>query len=210
MVGRSVPTSDARAPGRRPRICVYCGSRPGDKASYREATERLGEAMVAAGFDLVYGGASVGLMGVIADTVMRAGGHVTGVIPRSLVDAEVAHEGIDQLEIVASMHERKQRMADLSAAFVALPGGLGTLEEIFEMATWAQLGLHQKPCGFLNVDGYYDPIETFLQRACQACFIRPEHGALLFFERDPARMLKRLRITPAIPPSAARRTTEEG
>ncbi len=157
--------------------------------------------LAAEGIALVYGGGRVGLMGVLADAVLNAGGAVTGVIPQALADREVAHAGLDDLRVVTSMHERKALMAELSDAFVALPGGLGTLEEIAEMLTWAQLGLHGKPCALLDVDDYYAPLVRFLDHATNESFVRAEHRALLVVERDPVALLKRLRawIPPELP-----------
>ena len=139
----------------------------------------LGQALPAAGFDLVYGGAAIGLMGRIADAVLDAGGSVIGVMPESLAEREIAHSGLTELEVTTSMHDRKTRMADLSDAFIAMPGGLGTLEELFEIWTWAQLGFHQKPIGLLNVDGYYDALLTFLDQSAQAGFVKTAHRDML-------------------------------
>ncbi|MBM2803176.1 MAG: family Rossman fold protein, partial [Deltaproteobacteria bacterium] len=151
----------------------------------------LGRVLVERGYGLVYGGGNVGLMTVIADSVLELNGHVTGVIPDSLVSQEVAHQGLSDLRVVHSMHERKALMAELSDAFIALPGGIGTMEEIFEVLSWAQLGLHEKPCGLLNVAGYYDPLIQFLDHAVGEDFIKPKHRALLIVENEPARMLDR-------------------
>ena len=139
-------------------VCVFCGSQPGDDPAYEGAAWALGETLAAMGIELVYGGGHVGLMGAIADAALAAGGEVTGVMPRALVDREIAHTGLSRLHVVGSMHERKAMMSELSEGFVALPGGSGTLEEFFEVLTWAQLGEHGKPCGLLNVAGYYDPL----------------------------------------------------
>jgi hypothetical protein len=153
--------------------------------------ERFGRALSARGFGLVYGGGNVGLMAVIADAVLRAGSHVTGVIPDALVSKEVAHRGLSELRVVGSMHERKAVMAELSDGFVAMPGGIGTMEEFFEVLSWAQLGLHEKPCGLLNVSGYYDPLIAFLDHAAAEDFIKPEHRALMIVEELPERLLER-------------------
>lgn len=153
------------------RLCVYCGSSPGRDARYAAAANAVAEAFVARDIELVYGGASKGIMGVIADRVLALGGKVHGVIPQQLVDKEIAHEGLTKQHIVASMHERKMLMAALADGFVALPGGFGTLEEIIEITTWAQLRFHAKPCGLLNVDGYYDRLLEFLDYACAEGFI---------------------------------------
>jgi uncharacterized protein (TIGR00730 family) len=175
------------------RACVFCGSSPGARPQYTEATEDLGSLLVQNGITLVYGGASVGLMGRLADTVLSEGGEAVGVIPRALVEREIAHLGLSELHVVDSMHERKALMADLSDAFVALPGGLGTLDELFEVYSWAQLGLHRKPCGLLNVEGYYQHLADFLDRAVGERFVRDEHRDMLIVEEDPATMLERLR-----------------
>jgi uncharacterized protein (TIGR00730 family) len=171
------------------RLCVFCGSSPGINPQYAELADRLGGLLVRRGLGLVYGGGNVGLMGVLADAVLKAGGHVTGVIPQSLVDREVAHAGLSDLRIVNSMHERKALMADLADGFIALPGGLGTLEEFCEILTWAQLGLHQKPCGLINVAGYFDHLMAFLDHAVRERFLRPEHCRMLLVEADPESLL---------------------
>jgi len=173
------------------RVCVYCGSSPGKSPRYREAARALGHEMVARGLDLVYGGAGIGVMGAVADAVLERGGAVTGVIPYSLSTKEVAHSGLDELIVVGSMHERKAKMADLADAFVALPGGWGTCEEIFEMLTWAQLGFHEKPCGLLNVAGYYDPMFAFLEHAMDQGFVREQYRPMMIMEEDPALLLDR-------------------
>lgn len=173
-------------------ICVFCGSNPGANPAYAAAARELGGALAGKGIRLVYGGGSVGLMGELADAVLAAGGRVTGVIPRALWAREVGHRGLDDLRIVDTMHERKALMADLADAFIALPGGLGTLEEIFEIWTWAQLGLHEKPCGFLNVDGYFTSLFAFLDRAVEDALLRPQHRAMAVVENDVGAMLTRL------------------
>jgi len=174
-------------------ICVFSGSSAGAREAYVQAAGALGREIVARGFGLVYGGASVGLMGVVADAVLDAGGCAIGVIPQALFSREVAHAGLSELRVVNSMHERKAQMADLASAFVALPGGMGTLEETFEVLTWAQLGIHRKPCGLLNVAGYYDPLVAFLEHALAERFIRAEHRALLLVERSAATLLDTFR-----------------
>jgi hypothetical protein len=171
------------------RICVYCGSRPGRDETYRRAARAFGRTLADRGVGVVYGGGQSGVMGALADATLSAGGEVYGVIPAALVDREAAHDGLTDLEVVESMHERKARMADRAEGFVALPGGLGTLEEIVEMATWAQLGFHDHPCGLLNVAGYFDDLIDFLDHATEAGFlgeadrgllaVDPEGGALL-------------------------------
>lgn len=160
------------------RVCVFCGSSPGSDPAYLEAARTLGTALGRRGLGLVYGGASVGLMGAMADAALAAGAHATGVIPSSMVAREIAHPSLHDLRVVATMHERKALMADLADAFVALPGGIGTLDETFEILTWAQLGLHGKPLGFLNVAGFYDPLLAFLEHVVTARFIRAEHRGL--------------------------------
>jgi len=178
--------------GRERRICVFCGSKPGAKKAYRDAARRLGESIVARGLTLVYGGADAGLMGVVADTVLRGGGKVIGVIPGGLWEADFAHRGLTELHRVASLHERKARMMELSDAFLSLPGGYGTLDELTEAVTWAQLGLHGKPCGLLNVEGFFDPLIAFLDQAVREGFLRPRHRALVTHDSDPERLLDRL------------------
>lgn len=160
-------------------ICIYCGSNPGTRPEYIEQAQVFSRMLARRGIRVVYGGASVGIMGAIADAALAEGGTVVGVIPQSLVDREVAHDGLTQLIVTNSMHERKARMADLSDAFVALPGGIGTLEEIFEIWTWSQLGLHEKPCGLLNIGGYYDSLERFLDETVVNGFLGPGHRSML-------------------------------
>ena len=174
------------------RICVFCGASPGGRPVYREATAQLARLLAAEGIGVVYGGGGVGLMGALADAVIAEGGELTGVIPRSLVDREIAHRDVMDMRVVGSMHESKALMADLADAFIALPGGIGTLEELFEVYTWAQLGLHQKPCALLNVEGYYDGIEDFLSHAVAERFLREETRALLLVDSSPANLLERL------------------
>ena len=174
------------------RVCVFCGSSPGARPAYAEATAEVARLLVADGIGVVYGGGHVGLMGVLADTVMAAGGEAIGVMPRALVDREIGHTGISELRVVGSMHERKALMADLSDAFVALPGGAGTLEELFEVYTWAQLGLHDKPCGLLDVEGYFSGLVAFLDHAVDERFLREEHRAMLIVEREPRALIERL------------------
>jgi uncharacterized protein (TIGR00730 family) len=174
------------------RICVYCGSNPGARPEYAAAARELARACAERGLGLVYGGGKVGLMGVLADAALAQGSEVIGVIPRALFDQEVAHTGVSKLEVVGSMHERKARMAELSDGFVALPGGWGTLEELFEVLTWAQLGLHQKPCGLLNVAGYFGHLFRFLDHAIEEHFVRDAHRQMLLMDDDPAALLDRL------------------
>jgi uncharacterized protein (TIGR00730 family) len=174
------------------RVCVNCGSNPGFNGIYMETARKLGNALVSSNLELVYGGAEVGLMGAVANAVMQAGGTAIGVIPQSLAD-RVSHRGLTELHIVGSMHERKQMMAELSDAFIALPGGFGTLEEITELLTWAQLGLHKKPCGLINVAGYFDSLLSFLDHAVSEGFMKQEHRNMLFVSDDPAALLERFR-----------------
>jgi hypothetical protein len=173
-------------------LCVYCGSSPGDRPAYAEAARSLGRALAARGIELVYGGAHIGLMGVVADAAIAAGGRVIGVIPQQLVRKELAHTTLTALHVTPSMHARKSKMAEIAEGFIALPGGVGTLEEMFEIWTWAQLGLHGWPCGLLNVDGYYDDLVRFLDQATARRFIRAEQRAMLLVESDVDRLLARL------------------
>lgn len=173
------------------RVCVFCGSNSGSDPVYTEAARNLGRLLARDGIALVYGGGSVGLMGEVADAVLGAGGEVIGVIPHALWAREVGHRGLTDLRIVETMHERKAMMADLADAFIALPGGLGTLEEIFEIWTWAQLGLHAKPVGFLDVNGFYAPLMQFLDRAVRERFLKEPHRAIALVDSDAERMLTR-------------------
>src|SRR5213082_3858021 len=173
------------------RICVFSGSNTGKRQEYQQAARDLGQELVARGLGLVYGGASVGLMGVIADTVLADGGEVIGVIPRALFRREVAHEHLTTLHEVGSMHERKALMADLSDGFIALPGGFGTFDELFEITTWAQLGLHSKPVGVLNVADYFAPLLALIAHATKEGFIPPGPTHFLLQEKDPAMLLNR-------------------
>jgi hypothetical protein len=173
-------------------ICVFCGSSPGDDPSFVTAAEALGRAVANSGRALVYGGSKIGLMGALANAALAAGGRVTGVIPRSLVDKEVAHQSLTELRVVAGMHDRKAAMADLADAFVALPGGLGTLEELFEVWTWALLGLHAKPVALLRVAGFFEPLIQFLDSLVAHRFVRREHRDLLIVDDDPVNLLARL------------------
>lgn len=166
------------------RICVYAGSNPGTNPAYGEAAERFGRLLAERGIGLVYGGGRTGLMGRIADAVLAGGGTVTGIIPQFLMDKEVGHMGVQDLRVVGSMHERKALMAELSDGFVALPGGIGTLEEIFEVWTWGQLGRHDKPCGLLNAAGFYDGLAGFLDHVAGEQFMKPKHRAMLIVEES--------------------------
>jgi len=174
-------------------ICVYCGANAGTSPVYAEAARALGRALVESNLSLVYGGGNVGLMGTIADEVLRVGGEVTGVIPTALVEREVGHTGLTRQFIVKDMHERKAMMASLADGFIAMPGGMGTLEELFEMLTWSQLGIHAKPIGLLNVDGFYDGLNGFIQHASAQGFIRPQHAALMMSSPDPQALLQLLK-----------------
>lgn len=174
------------------RLGVFCGSSVGGRPVYAAAAAALGRALAERGVALVYGGGCVGLMGILADATLAAGGHVVGVIPQALVDLEVCHRGLPDLRVVASMHERKALMAELADAFVALPGGIGTLEEFFEVWTWTQLGVHRKPCGLLNVAGYYAPLLACIDHLVAERFLHPTHRALVLVEAEPAALLDRL------------------
>ena len=174
------------------RVLVFCGSSPGARPEYAEAAAALGGLLAARELELVYGGASVGLMGAVADATLAAGGKAIGVIPNRLVQAEVAHAGLTELRIVETMHERKALMAELSDGVIALPGGTGTLDELFELFTWSQLGLHRMPLGLLNVVGYWDPLLAFLEHAVAERFLRVEHLETLLVSREPAALLDEL------------------
>jgi uncharacterized protein (TIGR00730 family) len=174
-------------------VCVYCGSNAGNKPLYTERAVALGNRLAKDGLALVYGGGNVGLMGIVADAVLEAGGEVVGVIPEQLVNWEVAHKGLTRLEVVASMHERKARMFDLADGFVALPGGFGTLDEMFEMLTWRQLGIGDKPCAFLDVDGFYAPLIAMLDRMVDERFLHPDQRRDLWHGDDIQAMLAWMR-----------------
>lgn len=175
------------------RICVFAGSSPGARAAYADAAKELARELAGRGIGIVFGGGNVGLMGVLAEAAIGVGGHVTGVIPEGFVDKGLAHPGVAELRVVASMHERKATMAELSDGFIALPGGLGTFEEILEILTWAQLGIHTKPCGLLDVEGYYRPLVRFLENAVAERFLKPEHAGMLMVESNAAALLDRFR-----------------
>lgn len=174
------------------RICVYCGSSIGNQPIHREAAQAMGAVLASRHIGLVYGGGNVGLMGVIADAVLAGGGEVIGVIPQSLADREIAHGGVTDLRVVDSMHARKAMMADLSDAFIAMPGGVGTFEEFFEAVTWTQLGVHRKPCGLLNAGGFYTPLALFIDQAVSDGFIKPVHRASIVVDDDPERLVNSL------------------
>ncbi len=173
-------------------LCVFTGSSPGARPEYRAAALELGRLLGERDIRLVYGGATVGLMGAVADAALAAGGRVTGVIPRALMDKELGHAGLTELRVVESMHQRKQAMADRADGFIAMPGGMGTLEELTEILTWAQLGIHGKPCGILNVAGYFDRLLGFLDHAVAERFLRPEHRELLMEAATPVALLDAL------------------
>ncbi|MBS1911390.1 MAG: TIGR00730 family Rossman fold protein [Bacteroidetes bacterium] len=174
------------------RICVFCGSNSGSNPAFTESAQTFGAELAARGLGLVYGGGRVGLMGELANSVLKAGGEVVGVIPEALFTKEVGHTGLTQLHVVGTMHERKGMMAQLADAFVTLPGGFGTMEEFFEVLTWAQLGIHTKPCGLLNVAGYYDPLLALFDDFVQCRFARPEHLDFVLSDTNPAALLARL------------------
>jgi uncharacterized protein (TIGR00730 family) len=172
-------------------VCVFTGSSVGGRFEYRDAAQAMGTLLGERGYRVVFGGGRVGLMGVLADAALAAGGEVFGVIPRCLQDRELGHPRVTRLDVVETMHERKARMAELSDAFIAMPGGLGTFEELFEVLTWAQLGIHKKPCGLLNVSGYYYPLLAFLHRSMEEGFVAPEHRDLIVDEKEPAALMER-------------------
>jgi uncharacterized protein (TIGR00730 family) len=181
----------AASPTQLKAVCVYCGASSGVTPRYADAARTLAAALVERGLGLVYGGGYIGLMGVIADEVMRLGGQVTGVIPRALMEREVGHREVTHLHVVADMHERKAMMARLADGFIAMPGGIGTLEELFEVLTWSQLGLHDKPIGLLNVDGFYDDLIAFVGHLVRQGFVKPAHAGLLMHEAQAAPLLDR-------------------
>lgn len=173
------------------RICIFCGSSPGGRPEYVQAAKALGRTLASRGIGLVYGGAKVGTMGQLASAVLEAGGEVIGVIPEQLFKKKVAFTELDSLEVVGSMHERKARMVEISDGFIALPGGFGTFEEFFEALTWAQLGMHKKPCGLLNVCGYYDDLIAFLDHAVEQQFVKSEYRAMVLVDRDAETLLQK-------------------
>jgi uncharacterized protein (TIGR00730 family) len=175
------------------RVCVFCGTNAGARPTYGVAARELGRVLAEQNIELVYGGASVGIMGELADSVQEHGGHVTGIIPQQLMEKEAAHTGIRDLIVVASMHQRKSQMADLSDGFIALPGGIGTLEGFFEILTWGQLGIHAKPSGILNIEGYFDGLTGFLDHAVQEGFFTQDHRDAILVESDPGKLLGRMR-----------------
>jgi uncharacterized protein (TIGR00730 family) len=181
------------------RLCVFCGSSPGLRPAYTEAARGLGTTLAGLGITVVFGGGSVGLMGSLADATLAAGGNVIGVIPRGLVERELGHLALTELRVVESMHERKAVMSELSDGFIVLPGGAGTMEEFFEVWSWAQLGIHRKPCGILNVEGYYDPLLTLLDWMVSEGFLRSKHRAMILVEHEPETLLRSLSAYEAPP-----------
>ncbi|RLS51310.1 MAG: TIGR00730 family Rossman fold protein [Planctomycetota bacterium] len=179
-------------------VCVYCGSSFGNNPVYSEVARELGQTLAERQIELIYGGGRVGLMGVVADAVLAAGGRVQGVIPQALADREVAHHGLTQLHIVQSMHDRKSMMADLSEGFIALPGGIGTLEELFEIWTWAQLGIHSRPIGLLNIAGYFDRLLEFLTHAMREAFLKPAHHQAAVVSASVADLLEQMQQSPPV------------
>ena len=184
------------------RLCVFCGSSTGLDPAFASAARTLATELAARGIDVVYGGGNVGLMGIVADAALAAGGRVIGVIPHALVTRELAHQGLSEIHVVDSMHERKALMSSLSDGFIALPGGFGTLEEFCEAVTWTQLGVHAKPCGLLNVAGFYDGLLSFLEHALGEEFLRPTHREIVVSDADPIRLIAR--VTAWQPPAVAR------
>lgn len=183
------------------RICVFCGSNPGASPIYAEAARTLGATLAGRGLGLVYGGGKVGLMGAVADGALAAGGEAIGVIPHALVAREVSHQGLTDLRVVDSMHERKALMAELADGFIVLPGGIGTLEEFFEVWTWAQLGLHAKPIGLLDVAGYYKQLQGFIDHAVAERFLHPDHRSTVLIDEEAGRLLDRMKgyVPPNVP-----------
>jgi hypothetical protein len=180
-------------------ICVYCGSREGTQPQHADAARALGRLIGERGWRLVYGGGKVGLMGIVADAVLAAGGEVIGVIPETLMRREVGHRGLTELHVVQTMHQRKQMMAERADAFIALPGGIGTLEELFEAWTWRQLGYHEEPIGLLNVGGYYDPLLQFMQCTVDEGFLSPVQMSMIDVDDDASRLLDTLAAKLAVP-----------
>ena len=189
------------------RICVFCGSNAGRRPEYAQAAREMGRVLLDRGIGLVYGGGKVGLMGIVADTVLAGGGEVVGVIPEALMAREVGHAGLTEMHVVRTMHERKALMADRADGFVALPGGFGTFEEFCEVLTWSQLGFHPKPCGLLNVAGYYDPLLALFSHAVDEGFVPPRHRALVIEDTEPARLLDR--FADFRPPATSKWITRE-
>jgi uncharacterized protein (TIGR00730 family) len=191
------------------RLCVFCGSKVGNRPIYTDQARALAQLLVARGLGLVFGGGNIGLMGVLADEVLRGGGEAIGVIPQALVDKELAHRGLTHLHVCDSMHQRKALMADLSDAFMALPGGYGTADELFEILTWGQLGMHAKPVGLLNSAGFFDPLLAWLDQTVAHDFMREKHRRLLLVADEPAKLLDLLRDYQPLPHSAKWITSED-
>jgi uncharacterized protein (TIGR00730 family) len=172
-------------------LCIFCGSSPGASPAYSAAAASLGRAMARQGIPLIYGGGRIGLMGIVADAALAAGGKVIGIMPRALFAREIAHPGLTELQLVESMHDRKLRMSEQAEGFIALPGGAGTLEEFFEQWTWAQLGIHRKPCGLLNIEGYFDPLLAMIERMVADRFLHTDYAEMLLIDRDVEGLLRR-------------------
>lgn len=189
-------------------VCVYCGSRSGNRPEFVQAAQQCGDAVGQRGWQLVYGGGHCGLMGQVADSALKQGSHVVGVIPTRLLDKELAHGGVSELHVVQTMHERKQLMAEHADAFVTLPGGIGTLEEMFETWTWHQLGYHSKPIGLLNINGYFDDLIRFIERSQQDGFLWPDVQAMLMVDTDINRLLDRLYAAAATSSQVPQATTD--
>jgi hypothetical protein len=187
-------------------VCVFCGSNPGNDPVYAAGATAMGVEIARRGLMLVYGGGAVGLMGIVANAALEAGGTVHGIIPRALREKEIGHNGLTELEVVDTMHTRKARMAELSDGFIAMPGGIGTFEELFEIWTWAQLGIHTKPLAFLNIAGFYDPLATFLDNTVEAGFLKQNHRAMAITDTEPATLLDRME---QYVPSAAHKWVEK-
>ncbi len=175
-------------------LCVFCGSSPGSDPDFADMARALGTRLAERGIGLVYGGGNVGLMGIVADACLEAGGEVQGVIPEHLLELELAHQGVTKLHVVGSMHERKALMNELADGFISLPGGIGTLEEMFETLTWSQLGIQEKPCGLLDVDGYFSSLREFLDRMVEKRFLLAEHRDLLLVDDEPDRLIDRMQV----------------
>lgn len=189
------------------RLAVFCGSSNGASETYKEGAIQLGKELARQGITLVYGGSSLGIMGTVADTVLESGGQVIGVIPKMLVEKEISHPHLTELIVVDSMHERKAKMVDLADGFIALPGGMGTLEEFFEVLTWAQLGLHQKPCGILNISHYYDLLISFLDHINEQQFLQDKFRSMVLIESEPAQLIEKFKSY--VPPTVKAYITEE-
>ncbi len=190
---------NAPLPTRLRRVCVFCGSRPGGREIYVSEAARLGRALATRGIGLVYGGAQVGVMGAAANAALEAGGEVIGIIPHGLAAKEVAHHGLTELRVVETMHERKAMMADVSDAFLALPGGFGTFDELFEIITWAQIGLHAKAIGVLDTEGFFQPLRALMTNVVKEGFASPEHTAMVSFDDDPDRLIDAISIARTMP-----------